>query len=107
MRDDLISAEQAQALLGNPRRFGDQDRLVRDLARTVIAQAAKRDRIDAAWSERVALLTDETAGLRRQLAEAQGEFRKGWRFAYGQWDRTGSVPNPDYTPDPETKGAAT
>jgi hypothetical protein len=38
------------------------------------------------------------ADLTRQLAEARASYKEGWRFAFTQWERTGSVPDPDWKP---------
>jgi hypothetical protein len=38
--------------------------------------------------------------VKRDAAEAEkrAAYKEGWRFAYRQWERTGSVPDPEYAP---------
>jgi hypothetical protein len=47
-------------------------------------------------------VTYRTVPLPAQRSE-QNTFRDGWVFAFKQWERTGSVPNPDYTTEQKTQ----
>jgi hypothetical protein len=41
----------------------------------------------------------DTDALAEYVAKERAEaYRQGWTFAYGQWEHTASVPDPDYTP---------
>jgi hypothetical protein len=41
----------------------------------------------------------ERHALAEYVAKERAEaYRQGWTFAYGQWEHTASVPDPDYTP---------
>lgn len=79
-----------------------------DVSQEYVRATAKRRNvmhlIVLAKGDSLKTLLRETEKERDALALRLGEaFRSGWRFAYGQWEKTGSVPDPDHAPGPVWK----
>jgi hypothetical protein len=54
----------------------------------------------------LSLIPDSGAAFDRAIAKAEARgYKAGWQFAFGQWEGTGSVPDPDYDPRARTEKA--